>query len=467
MHSRIILRAIVAGPFAMLWMAAGAHADVTISSGTTQNMSCTAGVCVPTSPTAVLNTGDLQTMLAAGSVSISTTNTGVQANNIDVAAPFSWKTAGVLTLDAFQSITVTGVVSDEGDGGVSLLTNDGGSGGNLLFLAGGSIGFTNLRDALIINGTRYKLAGTLKDLIYDIVDFPSHAFALANDLNERSHGIYRSSPIPVQFGGSLTGLGHVISNLEIGDAFDENVGFFTFISAPAYVSGIGFENIRVDGPQGEVGALAGESLGTVVNAWASGRINGVSACGGLVGDNGGAISNAWSSADVVCGSEGMAGGLVGTNSDVIEASFATGTVESRIGHSGGLAGSSPAVIENSYATGRIEGSGSVVGGLAGEAGAGGAGAISSSYSTGHVVRGGGAIGGFLGDNLGLETTDCYWDTSTNNGLKGVGIGGETGITGLTTQQLESGLPSGFDPTIWAESPSINNGFPYLIANPPP
>jgi hypothetical protein len=28
------------------------------------------------------------------------------------------------------------------------------------------------------------------------------------------------------------------------------------------------------------------------------------------------------------------------------------------------------------------------------------------------------------------------------------------------------LPEGFDPTIWAENPSINNGFPYLIANPP-
>ena len=30
-----------------------------------------------------------------------------------------------------------------------------------------------------------------------------------------------------------------------------------------------------------------------------------------------------------------------------------------------------------------------------------------------------------------------------------------------------GLPAGFDPAIWAQSKSINNGFPYLIANPPP
>ena len=41
-----------------------------------------------------------------------------------------------------------------------------------------------------------------------------------------------------------------------------------------------------------------------------------------------------------------------------------------------------------------------------------------------------------------------------------------GITGLTTAQLQSGLPAGFDPSIWAESPNINGGLPYLITNPP-
>jgi hypothetical protein len=40
------------------------------------------------------------------------------------------------------------------------------------------------------------------------------------------------------------------------------------------------------------------------------------------------------------------------------------------------------------------------------------------------------------------------------------------VTGLTSQQLKSGLPAGFDPCIWAEDKKINNGFPYLIANPP-
>jgi hypothetical protein len=48
----------------------------------------------------------------------------------------------------------------------------------------------------------------------------------------------------------------------------------------------------------------------------------------------------------------------------------------------------------------------------------------------------------------------------------VGSGSTVGLKGLKTRKLQSGLPAGFDPTIWAQSPSINNGFPYLIANPP-
>jgi hypothetical protein len=49
----------------------------------------------------------------------------------------------------------------------------------------------------------------------------------------------------------------------------------------------------------------------------------------------------------------------------------------------------------------------------------------------------------------------------------VGDGNVAGITGLTTAQFQSGLPTGFDPKIWAENPNINNGLPYLINNPPP
>ena len=43
---------------------------------------------------------------------------------------------------------------------------------------------------------------------------------------------------------------------------------------------------------------------------------------------------------------------------------------------------------------------------------------------------------------------------------------DPGITGLTDAQLKSALPAGFDPNVWGQSSSINNGWPYLLANPP-
>jgi hypothetical protein len=44
---------------------------------------------------------------------------------------------------------------------------------------------------------------------------------------------------------------------------------------------------------------------------------------------------------------------------------------------------------------------------------------------------------------------------------------DPGITGLTDAQLKSGLPPGFDLTIWAQKSKVNNGYPYLINSPPP
>jgi len=36
----------------------------------------------------------------------------------------------------------------------------------------------------------------------------------------------------------------------------------------------------------------------------------------------------------------------------------------------------------------------------------------------------------------------------------------------SAQHLQSGLLSGFDPSVWAQDPTINKGRPFLIANPP-
>jgi hypothetical protein len=443
-----------------------AHADVVISTDPTSNMSCSGGVCAPTASDAVLNVSDLESYLASGSLEVTTNGSGVQANNIDVTAPFSWSAANTLTLDAYQSITVTGAVTDSGAGGVALDTNDGGSGGALSFLSGGALTITNLKDALTINGLRYTLAGKLKDLAKDIAINPNHAFALANDVDTSGRGIYRAPPIPVFFGGSFNGLGHVISNLVIADQADLSVGFFAGIAAGAEVSSIGLVKIHIDAGQDggdAVGALAGTSYGTITNAWSDGEIRGGQAdAGGLLGDNLDVVENSWSSVRV----QGyLAGGLVGYNYSYIESSFAEGTVSgsgSASSSVGGLVGYSQSGIENSYATGRVIGGGYAIGGLAGVGAL-----IRRAYSVGHVQKGGTYVGGFLGNGTGSLDKFCYWDISTNKGLGAVGHGSDYHMTGLTTAKFQAHLPKGFDPTIWAENPSINNGFPYLIANPPP
>src|SRR5215469_16043219 len=82
------------------------EAAVTISNAATQNMSCSAGVCEPTAANAVLNTGDLETMLASGNATVTTTGSGVEANDITVSAGFSWSTSNTLALVANRAIAV-------------------------------------------------------------------------------------------------------------------------------------------------------------------------------------------------------------------------------------------------------------------------------------------------------------------------------------------------------------------------
>ncbi len=195
--------------------------------------------------------------------------------------------------------------------------------------------------------------------------------------------------------------------------------------------------------------------------------------GGLVGTNffnAAKISNSYSTGAVVGGN--IAGGLVGDNGEgaQIYGSYATGSVSSS---SAGYSGSGSAIgglvglqdgggTLDSYARGSVTGL-SYVGGLIGEAGTG---AVISSYATG-TVTGGYPIGGFVGGGFaGFVNNNSYWDSLTSGLTNAVGFcvnsGCANGASGLTTAQFTSGLPSGFDPTIWGSNPSINNGYPYLL-----
>ena len=58
-------------------------------------------------------------------------------------------------------------------------------------------------------------------------------------------------------------------------------------------------------------------------------------------------------------------------------------------------------------------------------------------------------------------------TRVTNPAEGVcNVPNYPGITGLSDAQMKAALPAGFSPSVWGLNPSINNGYPYLLANPP-
>jgi The GLUG motif len=415
-------------------------------------MSCNAGVCTATAKKAVLNVGDLQAMLASSDITV---KTGSVTENIDIDRPLSWASTSRLTLDAHQFVIVKRPVTVTGAGSLTLIDNDGGTAGDLLFLGKAAIEFLNPDSTLTINGNSYTLVYDVATLANAIAHDISGKFALASNY-DAGNGRYSGSPVP-EFGGTFEGLGHRLSHIHVHDRpNDSYVGFFGKLNSSAVVRDIGFENGTLASKQAYfVGGLAGLNLGLIVGAHVSGKVRGSSAyTGGLAGYNDQYATISRSSADVdVHGS--TTGGLVGNSYGMIDQCFASGT--SSVG--GGLVGlQSWGQITNSYASGRVSAG---IGGLV----ALGLITVTSSYSTAEVGPTN-FSGGLIGEVHANAVQTSYWDIDTAGVAYGCGEGDCSGVAGLSDAQLKSALPAGFDPRIWGQSPSINNGYPYLLANPP-
>jgi hypothetical protein len=459
-----------------------AHAAVTISSAATQNMNCAGGVCAPTATDATLNVVDLENILTSGTVTVTTTGSGVQANDIDVVASFTW-TKSRLTLDAYESVSVSAPIVIKGKSGLSILTNDGGSGGQLVFSSKGRVTFTKLASTLSINGSTYVLANSIAMLASDIAANPSGNYALDTDYDASNDGTYSSTPIATGLSGTFEGLGNSIMNLAIDVPLGSGgVGLFYSVNQTGQLRDLSVSKTKITVEKKDRGFLsegtvAGTNVGTIFRVFATGSVIApkTTEAGGLVGVNDGQIFR--SSANVRVGTPAMTagpigvGGLVGNNAGQIEQSYAIGRVDSGgvpvDAWSGGLVGFNASSIVNCYATGPAKSkfdAGGLIGANQGE--------VSSSYSTGSV-SGTYLTGGLLGVDTSSQGSldNTYWDTDSSgitDPSQGAGnIPNDPGITGLTTQQLQSGLPAGFDPKIWTQTKGINNGLPYLINNPPP
>jgi hypothetical protein len=230
---------------------------------------------------------------------------------------------------------------------------------------------------------------------------------------------------------------------------------------------------------------SGYQMDAVIGSHTSVKLSGGQSnfAGGLVGYScgDGVVENSYATGAITAGDCSYVGGLVGASTAYVEDSFATGAATtgnsgecSPSPSAGGLVGynfgvgSSPGTITDSYSTGAATGgSGTNVGGMVGYSFDG---TISDSYSTG-APSGSGYVGGFIGNDGSATLSDTYWDTTTSgitNLSQGAGnTSNASGITGLSTSQLQSGLPPGFLKATWKEKTKINGGLPYLVANPPP
>jgi hypothetical protein len=216
-----------------------------------------------------------------------------------------------------------------------------------------------------------------------------------------------------------------------------------------------------------IGGLAEQNEGNITFSGATGDISGgdISTAGGLVGLNTGTVTFSYAKG-AVAAEGGTLGGLIGNNDGTIDQSYAMGNLDSSGGTAtdGGFVGFNSGSISNAYAKGDIVGqNGSTMGGFVGNANI--VSNIATSYSTG-TPAGGTTIGGFAGFNNATATsTWLYWNTTTSGISQATGNGNDTGITGLTSNQMRAALPTGFDSAIWTEVTGVNYGLPYLIALP--
>ena len=475
-----------------------ARADVAISNKPTSNMSCDAGVCTATAQKAVLNVGELAAMLANGDVTL---KTGSVAKDISIDQPISWTSTSRLTLDARQSVIVNKQVTVMGQGNLTVTTNDNGqpknkSGEFVVVREHGSVQLWDKNSSLIIDGQSFTLVYDIKSFAADVAADPSGFYALAKPYDASADGTFSWSPIPTAFKGHFDGLGNPVSNLTLaimpsGEFF--RAGLFSSLEKGGVVRNVRLSNAEAEGtshPLAEIGLLVGTNeKGKIEYSSVSGTItiNGGSGeqVGGLAADSDGTVRRSSAAVQItMTNASGGVGGLLAVNAGSVTESSSSGSIVAKGEFStpvGGLIGLNltQGWVSDAFAVTAVHNgkddrfnSENTFGGLVGENG----GQIATSYAAGRIGAGHSADpdvprGGLVGtdDASAGSLSNTYWnlDKGISDPTQGAGnISNDPGIIGLTDAQMKSGLPVGFDPRIWGSDPNVNNGYPYLISNPP-
>jgi hypothetical protein len=477
---------ILCASFVMVCASMPAQADLSIAKAPTQNVTCNGPNCAATAPTAVLNIADLRHLLAKNpAVSVGARN----ANNITVDAALTWTSSASLTLVSNGSLIVNRPITVAGRAKVIIQS------GPFFFAHNGSLTFWDAASSLTINQTVYKLEPDLPSLIADVQSNLDGAYALAKDY-DASGDTYVSTPL-YELDGHLDGLGHTISHLSLSNGFGSGLidtlrGTLANLHLADAVVAAGVVS----------GGVVATNYGVVYHVSVTAVLNGIGGAteiGGLVGENeqGGVIRNSWAKVKIFPGPYTDTGALVAVNAGTISGSWAAGTVRALgdpASTQGGLVAINSGLIANSYTLAdtrfcahcqyKMSDHGGMIGRVSSSPDY--PSVVLSSYVAGRTAPspGPGSSTGpcsrwaplfnLAGAVVGCDATDSffastYWvtDSSRHNPKQAAGNKAQlAGAAGLTEAQLRAALPPGFDPTIWAQSTVINNGYPYLLANPP-
>ncbi|MDO8262573.1 MAG: GLUG motif-containing protein [Gallionella sp.] len=259
--------------------------------------------------------------------------------------------------------------------------------------------------SLELIGGNYTITGVqgMKDML-GFADNAAYTFSLAANITLTS-GLY----IPY-LTADFDGANFTVSNLNVSQSFNDNLGLFGHIALGSTVSNVALLNAAVTG-KSNFGAVAGWNEGSIINSNAFGGTmsGGSSNVGGLVGLNQGSST----------GSGSYVGGII-SNSYVSNGTVTGIGISSRFG---GLVGLSSGGVSNSHVSGGSVTGTSDVGGLVGsnDGGEGGAASISNSFvNNGAMVTGSNGVGGLVGYSSNSTISNSYVSGSTVSGSGDVG-----------------------------------------------
>ena len=131
-----------------------------------------------------------------------------------------------------------------------------------------------------------------------------------------------SSPPGNGFSGHFNGNGHTINGLTIDSTpiRPGGDGLFGYVATGGVVRNLGLTNVDISVTSQNVGGIAGNSRGTIVNSFVEGTITGVNFVGGIVGRqlNPGRVQHTYAKVTVTITNSGSIGGIAGGAGGTVE-----------------------------------------------------------------------------------------------------------------------------------------------------